>query len=125
VDTLLIGEDELDLLGAGRDPAALLGGRTRTVVVKRGVAGASVTTAEGTVVGPARPVPVVDPVGAGDAFTAGWISARLRGRPIPEALAEASAVASLVVSTVTDIAGLPSAEERDRISALEGADVDR
>jgi 2-dehydro-3-deoxygluconokinase len=125
IDTLLIGDGELDLLGLGSDPAALLSDRTRTVVVKRGPEGASVTTGETTLHAPARPVPVVDPVGAGDAFDAGWISAWLRDLPIRSALAEAVTVASLVVSAATDITGLPTAAERDRILRAQGADVDR
>jgi 2-dehydro-3-deoxygluconokinase len=124
VDTLLISAAELTLLGLPNDPAAQLVGRVRTVVVTDGAAGAAVTSADGTVEVPAVPVPPIDPVGAGDAFTAGWLSAWLRGVGGKEALREAAAVAALVVGVPSDIDGLPRADERVRFST-QAADVDR
>ena len=124
MDTLLVSDEELDLLELPADPARLLRGRTTTVVVTHGARGATATTAGGTVRVGARPVAVADPVGAGDAFTAGWLSAWLRGLPPADALREAAAVASLVVGVPTDIAGLPTPRERDQV-LLPGGDVDR
>lgn len=111
VDTLLIGEDELDLLGLPDDPAELLSVRLKTVVVRHGAGGATVFTAQGSLHGPANPTQVVDPVGAGDAFCAGWISAWLRRKSLAESLREAHTVASFVLATTTDITGLPTSEE--------------
>ena len=124
MDTLLVSDGELQLLELPDDPAQLLRDRTTTVVVTRGADGATVTTAGGTIAVGARGVTVADPVGAGDAFTAGWLSGWLRGLPPAAALREAAAVASLVVSAPTDIAGLPTARERDQV-LLSGGDVDR
>ncbi len=62
-------------------------------------------------------MPVTDPVGAGDAFAAGWLSARLRGLDHQQALAEAACVAALVVQAPGDIDGLPTAAARDRALA--------
>jgi len=124
MDTLLVSNEELSLLDLPPDPAGLLLGRTTTVVVTHGADGATATTADGTVRVGARAVAVADPVGAGDAFTAGWLSAWLRGLPTADALREAAAVASLVVGVPTDIAGLPTARERDQL-LLPGGDVDR
>lgn len=125
VDTLLIGEGELDLLGLPSDPAGLLSARLKTVVVRRGANGATATTPEGTLHAPTTPAPVTDPVGAGDAFCAGWISAWLRGKSSAEALREANTVAAFVVATTTDLAGLPTPEERAWALQGDGADVDR
>ena len=124
MDTLLVSKEELHLLELPADPAHLLHGRTTTVVVTHGADGATATTAGGTIGVGARGVIVADPVGAGDAFTAGWLSAWLRGLPPADALREAAAVASLVVSVPTDIAGLPTPRERDQV-LLSGRDVDR
>jgi 2-dehydro-3-deoxygluconokinase len=123
IDTLLAGERELAILGG--DPAALCRRRVQTVVVKRGSAGASVYTANDVIHHGARPVPVVDPVGAGDAFDAGWISALLRGLGPAASLREAAAVASFVVAAPTDTLGLPSAEERDSALGEDPDDVHR
>jgi fructokinase len=43
-------------------------------------------------------VPVVDTVGAGDSFSAAFLTSILRGCPVPEALSLASALADFVVS---------------------------
>ena len=124
-DTLLIGQDELDAIGERAGPRDFLAGRTGTVLLKRGAAGASVFTGDLTLEAAARTVPVVDPVGAGDAFATGWISGRLRALSPADALREAILVASLAVAAATDTGGLPTAAERDRLLRAEGADVDR
>ena len=125
VNTLLIGEDELSLLASGHEPSTLLSESTTIVVVKRGNSGASAYTRHGEVHAPARTVPKIDPVGAGDAFNAGWISATLRGLPPEAALREAAVVASFVVAVPTDTAGLPCARERDRALQKDQYDIDR
>ena len=62
--------------------AELLEGGVREVVVKRGAAGAGVHTAAGRWETPAVPVTSIDTVGAGDAFTAGYLSALLDGEDV-------------------------------------------
>ncbi|MGW8377049.1 sugar kinase [Streptomyces sp. ODS28] len=121
-DLVLAGEDELELLlggGAEEGAKALLElGRAHTVVVKRGDRTAVALSPEGRWEQPHFEVPAVDPVGAGDAFAAGWLSAWLRGLGPQRALAEGAAVAALVVQSPTDTDGLPTAAGRDR--ALRG-----
>lgn len=124
MDTLVVSIEELGLLDLPPDPAKLLGARTTTVVVTHGSGGATATTTGGTVRVGARRIAVADPVGAGDAFTAGWLSGWLRDLPPAAALREAAAVASLVVGVPTDIAGLPTSQELQQI-LLPGGDVDR
>ncbi|MEU1664341.1 sugar kinase [Streptomyces sparsogenes] len=126
-ELVLAGEDELELLTArSADEAAaeLLDGRAHTVVIKRADRSATALTAGGRWDQPPYPVPVTDPVGAGDAFAAGYLSARLRGLSESRALAEAACVAALVVQTATDTDGLPSADGRERALAAfeDGAD---
>lgn len=117
-DLVLAGEDEIELLlggGAEEGAKALLTlGRARTVVIKRRDLTAVAYSAEGTWEQPAFEVPVSDPVGAGDAFAAGWLSAWLHGRDQRRSLAEAACVAALVVQAPTDTDGLPTAAARDR-----------
>jgi 2-dehydro-3-deoxygluconokinase len=50
---------------------------------------------------------VVDAIGAGDAFNAGYISARLRGQSIEDALRLAIACGTAVTRSVSDTAGFP------------------
>lgn len=128
-DLVLTGADEAVILGADTDPAGWFAERgATTVVVKSGASGASEHQASSprpsSVYQPARSVTAVDPVGAGDAFNAGWLSGWLRGLPPQTRLREAAAVASLVVATRGDTTGLPSAAARDR-AVTAGADVDR
>ncbi|MEV0260189.1 sugar kinase [Streptomyces sp. NPDC050617] len=119
-DLVLAGDGELETLtGRSADEAAadLLTGRARTVVIKRADHSATAVTAEGRWDRPPYEVPVADPVGAGDAFAAGYLSGVLRGLPEPRALAEAACVAALCVQTATDTEGLPTAADRDRALA--------
>ena len=62
-------------------------------------------------------VSVVDPIGAGDAYVAGYLWASLRGRTIQEVVDTAATVAALKCSTWGDIALI---NERDVFEALRG-----
>lgn len=82
----------------------------REVVVKQGRAGAGALDPAGRwhEVAPA-PVPDVDPVGAGDAFAAGYLHARLAGAEVPEALAEGARCGAAAASTFGDVCRVPRA----------------
>jgi 2-dehydro-3-deoxygluconokinase len=94
-DIVFAGDDEAELLGLEGDPAdlarglaALAGGHA---VVKLGDRGAvAAVDGQAHAVEPVR-VRAVDPVGAGDAFVAGYLAETLAGRPVPERLATAAA----------------------------------
>ncbi|WP_164479068.1 sugar kinase [Nakamurella antarctica] len=88
--------------------AALVNQGCRIVVTKLGAAGAVATDGALTHHTPSRAISVVDTVGAGDAFAAGFIAATLDGAGIRAALEWASAVAAPVVGASGDIEGLPT-----------------
>ena len=116
--TLVIAsEDELDLVTCGdsEDAAAeaLLHRGVQQVVVKRGVAGASAWTTEGRVDVPAVPVTAVDVIGAGDAFTAGYLSAHLDGAPVGERLRRGAILGAFSVAGRGDWESLPRRDELD------------
>lgn len=116
-DILLIGADDAATIGVD-DPIAWahdLG--VPTVVLKDGARGAIESSEGQRRHQPALTVPVVDPVGAGDAFAAGWLSGWLRGLPPEQRLREAAAVAACVVATRGDVPGLPDPGGRDRMLA--------
>jgi 2-dehydro-3-deoxygluconokinase len=126
-DIALCGADDARACGVDADPAAWLHELgVPLVVVKDGAAGAW-ESQDGTVVrGAAHPVPVVvDAVGAGDAFAAGWLSGWLRGLAPADRLAEAAVVAACVVATAGDVPGLPDAAMRDGLLTAAGVDVIR
>jgi 2-dehydro-3-deoxygluconokinase len=82
----------------------------REVVVKGGSSGAGALDPEGRwhEVAPA-PVRDLDPVGAGDAFDAGYLHARLHGAGVPEALFEGARCGAAVAATIGDADGVPRA----------------
>ena len=82
----------------------------REVVVKGGRSGAGAIDPDGRwhVIAPA-PVRDVDPVGAGDAFDAGYLHARLDGADVPEALVEGARCGAAVAATIGDADGVPRA----------------
>jgi 2-dehydro-3-deoxygluconokinase len=112
VDVLFVGQDELWLVSDETDPLAaakdLLSGNPAEVVVKRGTEPALGVSAGGEVAEcPAWPVGVVDVVGAGDGFVAGYLAARAEGRPLAERLRWATTCAACTVGTAGDWEGLP------------------
>ncbi|WP_433562147.1 sugar kinase [Nocardia sp. CA-151230] len=70
----------------------------------------------------AVPVTSVDPIGAGDAFVAGYLAGLLDGGSVSERLRLASICGAFAVSVPGDWAGLPY---RDELGLLDGADVQR
>ena len=69
------------------------------IVIKQGPAGATGWRGPERVHAAAPPVKVIDTIGAGDAFDAGYLAAKLAGRDLAAAVAEGVAVASAAVST--------------------------
>jgi 2-dehydro-3-deoxygluconokinase len=93
------------------------------VIVKRGAAGATLVGEGEQLHAPAAGISaVVDPVGAGDAFCAGYLAALLEDVDPSTALRWANACAAAVLSVEGDQAGLPTRDELDRLVA--GSDRD-
>ncbi|MGM1065311.1 sugar kinase [Saccharothrix sp. Mg75] len=82
-DVVLAGADEAQAVWGTGDPDELraLLPRPRTLVVKHGARGATVVEDGATTFHPGLRVDVVEPVGAGDAFAAGYLAAHLAGDP--------------------------------------------
>ena len=79
--------------------AQMLANGARTVIAREGVGGTLAVTPQGEVIrAAAYPVPVVDTLGAGDAFDAGFIAARVAGLDLADALRWGNAAAALIVA---------------------------
>lgn len=129
-DVLIASDDELPLClpaGSPDDPArqaeALLEAGAGEVVVKLGAAGATAYTLQGELHAPARTVPVVDPVGAGDAFVAGYLSALLDGSDTAGRLDRAVTTGAFAVATAGDWEGAPTRTELGLLGAAPGTVV--
>jgi len=94
-----------------RGAGSLIGKGCQEVVVKRGAAGATASSAEGTASLPARTVTPVDAVGAGDAFTAGYLSGGLDGLDLEGRLDRAVVLGAFAVASTGDWEGLPTRDE--------------
>ncbi|MER6530336.1 sugar kinase [Streptomyces sp. NPDC001508] len=70
---------------------------------------------------PALYVDVVAPVGAGDAFAAGFLSATLRGRSVRERIRSGHLMAAAALTVPGDLAVPPSRDHADRLIALDDA----
>lgn len=113
--------DELDLVGApGADEETLVAGLlargVSTVLVKLGGDGARAYTAEGRRDAAALPVTAVDTVGAGDAFTAGYLSGHLDGLDLAGRLRRAVTLGAFAVAGHGDWETLP---RRDELALLD------
>lgn len=129
-DVLIASDDELPLClpaGSPEDPAlqaeALLEAGAGEVVVKLGAAGATAYTLQGELHAPARTVPAVDPVGAGDAFVAGYLSALLDGADTAGRLERAVTTGAFAVAASGDWEGAPTRAELGLLGAAPGTVV--
>ncbi|WP_436495006.1 sugar kinase [Actinokineospora sp. HUAS TT18] len=125
-DIVFASDDEATLLVPDADPVGLAKSLAALgpgqVVLKLGAAGA-VALVDGELVDqPAVPVTCVDPIGAGDAFVAGYLSGVLDGLPVADRLHRAATCGAFAVSVVGDWEGLPSRRE---LELLGGSDVSR
>jgi len=113
-DIVLTGDDEAEMLTGKTAPdaaAAWLEGNTSVVVVKQGASGSWATDGKHRWDQPAMQVTQVDPVGAGDAFAAGFLHGYLCGVETKQALTLGATVAAMVVEVANDIDGLPTLPE--------------
>ncbi|MFG3504408.1 sugar kinase [Streptomyces sp. NPDC047821] len=74
---------------------------------------------------PAPRVDVVAPVGAGDAFAAGYLSAALRGRPAGQRLRHGHLMAAAALTVPGDLGAPPAAAHADRLARLDDAAWER
>ncbi|MEO6089058.1 MAG: sugar kinase [Umezawaea sp.] len=124
-----------DLVFAGTDEAALVLGRPcpdpvtpgtgaalaealaalgpATAVVKLGELGSVAHQGAESVSAPTRPVRVVDPVGAGDAFVGGYLAELLRDGSLARCLAVGNSLGGFVCTVAGDWEGLPTRAELD------------
>lgn len=129
--TFLLGLDEAQQFFGTRDSGAirreLAALDVPTVVLKLGAEGASAYTA-GTgewQTAPGYRVPVVDEVGAGDAFAAAYLASLLRGLPVEERLRMANAAGALAVTVPGDVEGLAEWDELEAFAVRPGGAVER
>ncbi|SDL26413.1 sugar kinase [Streptomyces indicus] len=130
VDVLIASDDELPLClpadaprDLGEQAKLLLDLGIGEVVVKYGADGAAVHTAEGELRSPARTVQAVDPVGAGDAFVAGYLSALLDGEDAAARLDRAVTTGAFAVASRGDWEGAPTRAELPLLGAASGTVV--
>jgi 2-dehydro-3-deoxygluconokinase len=128
-DMLFAGDDEARIALEIDDPdkagpeelaSALAELGPREVVIKRGRRGATALIDGELVDVPPIPVHVVDSVGAGDAFVAGYLACRLTGRDPDEGLRTAAVTGALAVTVPGDWEASPRLHEL----ALLGAEED-
>jgi 2-dehydro-3-deoxygluconokinase len=116
-EIVFAGEDEAAIVtGADEEDAdALLAGLLAlgpsTAVLKRGERGSIASDANVLIESAAVRVPVVDTVGAGDAFVAGFLSGRLRGDGLAECLRTATAAGAFACMGMGDWESMPRLDE--------------
>lgn len=120
-DIVIASEDELELVADGVDEksrvAALLAGVPSEVIIKRGSRGADQMSLNGTVSCPAFAVTEVNSIGAGDAFTAGYLSGFLDGAPIHERLTRGAMCGALAVSGIGDWEQAPTRAQLETLGS--------
>lgn len=111
VDYIVPNESELELFG-GRD--RLLSCGIRNVITTLGADGYEYATAEGAKRYPCKRVRAEDTTGAGDTFCGGMAAMLARGESLEQAMAFASAAASLACTRKGAAASIPTYEETVR-----------
>jgi 2-dehydro-3-deoxygluconokinase len=113
---LFVGDEEAMALW-GRDDGTLVRELAvkgpKEVVLKRGGSGSLALVEEELLEHPSFEVAEVDPVGAGDAFAAGYLAGHEWDLPAEERLRVANAMGAMSVATLGDYEGLPDRNELD------------
>ncbi|MER7248447.1 sugar kinase [Kribbella sp. NPDC000426] len=115
-DIVLIGADEAGVFAGTSDPDELyerLG--AKTLVVKDDAHTAMVLEPDGRTEVPALTVDVVETVGAGDAFAAGFLTGTLQELPMAQRLRLGHLTAAAVLTAPEDHAPPPAPEVRERL----------
>ncbi|HXS75529.1 MAG TPA: carbohydrate kinase family protein [Terracidiphilus sp.] len=121
VDVLIPNEREACLIAAEPrldDAIAALRKMVPLLIVKRGSKGASAYTRNDDCHVPVEPVRIVDAVGAGDSFNAGFLHAWLHGRNIRDALAFGNVCGS---ASTTMSGGTPAFREPASLQQIQSA----
>jgi 5-dehydro-2-deoxygluconokinase len=119
-DVVIGGDGEFQ--AAGFAPAEALELGARIAVAKHGPDGASVVTRDGGEERvPGLPVPVVNGLGAGDAFGAAFGAGLLSGLPLVEAIRRGNAAGAIVATRLSCSTAMPRTEEVDAL--LGGATI--
>lgn len=117
---VVAGSEAIGASARALDPAG-----AREIVAKRGADGAS-TYADGSVVHvPGHRIDVVDTVGAGDAFVAGYLSGDVQGWSVAEKLTRANVCGAVTCTMPGDWEAAPTPAEIEAFLATEGDPVQR
>jgi 2-dehydro-3-deoxygluconokinase len=116
VDLVFVGHEEATALWGWDDDAALeqlsrIG--PSQVVLKLGAEGCTALIDGERLSSPGFPARELDPIGAGDAFDAGYLAATLWGWAPEKRLRTANAMGAFCVQNLGDYEGLPSRRELD------------
>jgi len=106
-DVVFIGEDEAEALVGSTSVDDVAGALLRTadqqLVFKRGAGAVTLISSEGRHSEPATPVDIVDLVGAGDAFAAGYLAGSIWGWSAPSRLKLGHFFAARVIGVTADV----------------------
>jgi 2-dehydro-3-deoxygluconokinase len=121
---VVASDDELGVMTDDADPVrALRDTGVQEVVVKHGQRGATLHGNDGKLHQPARHVPVLDTVGAGDAFVAGLLFGLLDGLDAGARLDRAITTGAFAVATRGDREGLPTRAELSLLDHAPGTTI--
>jgi 2-dehydro-3-deoxygluconokinase len=114
VDLLFVGDEEAAALWSWEADAALMHlsrSGPNEVVLKLGARGCAAMVDGERLTSPGFPARQLDPIGAGDAFAAGYLAATVWGWAPEERLRTANAMGAFCVQNLGDYEGLPSRRE--------------
>jgi 2-dehydro-3-deoxygluconokinase len=114
VDVLLVGDEEAHALWGWDDKTCLerlADAGPGEVVLKLGARGCAAVIEGKRLTSPGFPALQVDPIGAGDAFAAGYLAGSVWGLDAADRLRTANAMGAFCVQNLGDYEGLPSRRE--------------
>lgn len=118
-DIVLLGDDEAHLLLETREPELIISKLkslgVSQIAIKLGEKGAVVSDGNETYNIAPFPANVVDSIGAGDAFNAGFLYGILENKSIKESGENGAIMGACAVSTMGDVEGLPKKSQLDVI----------